>query len=167
VPDRTAKEFKHGNDYFHGFVWQNISSEFPNPLEYTVGKSDWSKDWNYVQSWYQVGDNRVPFKWRIHFNLATVPPGDATMTFAIASAHANAHINVYVNDESKPLGDVTPSIQGGNAMMRESIHAKYCVEYLTLPTSRLLKGANTITLEQTNTSMQSHVMYDYLNLELP
>ena len=52
-------------------------------------------------------------------------------------------------------------------MLRESIHAKYCVEYLTIPTSHLLKGANTITLEQTNTSTQTHVMYDYLNLELP
>jgi len=167
VPDRTAREFRHGTDYFHGYVWQNISNEFPNPLEYTVGKSDWSKDWNYVQSWYQVGDQRVPFKWRIHFHLTDVPAGDATMTFAIASAHGGAKINVYVNDESKPLGTVVPSIQGGNAMLRESIHAKYCVEYLTIPTSHLVKGANTITLEQTNTSTQTHVMYDYLNLELP
>lgn len=167
IPDRSAKDFRHGDDYFHGYVWQNFQNEFANPLEYTVGKSDWSKDWNYVQSWYQVGDNRVPWKWRIHFNLAKVPPGDATMTFAIASAHGRARINVYVNDESKPFGVVTPSIQGGNAMLRESIHAKYCVEYLTVPTSRLVAGANTITLEQSNTNTQSHVMYDYLNLELP
>jgi rhamnogalacturonan endolyase len=167
VPDRSAKEFRHGTDYFHGYVWQNFQNEFTNPLEYTVGKSDWSKDWNYVQSWYQDGDKRDPWKWRIHFNLATVPPGDATMTFAIASAHGGAHIAVYVNDETKPLGVVTPSVQGGNAMLRESIHAKYCVEYLTIPTSRLVKGANTISLVQTNTDTQTHVMYDYLNLELP
>jgi rhamnogalacturonan endolyase len=167
VPDRSAKEFRHGDDYFHGYVWQNFQNEFSNPLEYTVGKSDWSKDWNYVQSWYQVGDNKVPWKWSIHFNLAKVPPGEATMTFAIASAHQKARINVYVNDESKPFGVVTPSIQGGNAMLRESIHAKYCVEYLTIPTSRLVAGANTITLEQSSINTQSHVMYDYLNLELP
>jgi rhamnogalacturonan endolyase len=167
VPDRTAKEFRHGDDYFHGYVWQNFQNEFSNPLEYTVGKSDWSKDWNYAQSWYQVGDNKVPWKWRIHFNLAKVPPGVATMTFAIASAHGNAHINVYVNDESKPFGVVTPSIQGGNAMLRESIHAKYCVEYLSIPTSRLVAGANTITLEQSSINTQTHIMYDYLNLELP
>ena len=41
VPDRTAKEFRHGDDYFQGYVWQNFASEFPNPLDYTVGKSNW------------------------------------------------------------------------------------------------------------------------------
>lgn len=168
VPDRSAKEFRHGTDYFHGYVWANFQNEFTNPLEYTVGKSDWSKDWNYAHSWYQNGDKRDPFKWRIHFDLAQVPPGgDASMTFAFAGAHGGAHIAVYVNDESKPFAVVTPSVQGGNALLRESIHAKYCVEYLGIPTSLLRKGANTITLEQTRTDTQTHVMYDYLNLELP
>jgi rhamnogalacturonan endolyase len=167
VPDRTAKEFRQGDDYFHGYVWQDISKDFPNPLEYTVGKSDWSRDWNYEQSWYPDGDTRVPHKWRIHFNLTKVPPGHATMTFAFAGAHGGARVNVYVNDESSPLGVVTPSIQGGNAMLREGIHAKYCVEYLDIPTSRLRDGANVITLEQIKTDTQTHVMYDYLNLELP
>ncbi len=167
VPDRTAKEFRHGNDYFHGYVWTNFQKEFPNPLEYTVGRSNWSRDWNYAHSWYQVGDKRVPHKWRIHFNMNTVPQGTATMTFAIASAHARASINVYVNNESKPFATVNPSIQGGNALLREGIHAKYCVEYLDIPTSKLNRGSNTISLEQARTDTQTHVMYDYLNLELP
>ncbi len=167
VPDRSAREFRHGTDYFHGYVWANPQSEFPNPLEYTIGKSDWTKDWNYVHSWYKSGDKLVPHKWRIHFNLADVPRGNATMTFAFASAHEGARIAVYVNDESRAFGMVTPSVQGGNAMLREGIHAKYCVEYLSIPTSRLKKRENTISLEQTRTTTQTHVMYDYLNLEMP
>lgn len=167
VPDRSAKEFRHGTDYFHGYVWTHFQDEFPNPLEYTVGKSNWAQDWNYAQSWYKAGDKVVPHKWRIHFSLADVPPGNATMTFAIASAHEGAHIAVYVNGESRPFGTVTPSVQGGNALLREGIHAKYSVEYLSIPTSRLKRGDNTITLEQTRTTTQTHVMYDYLNLELP
>lgn len=168
VPDRTAREFRHGKDYFHGYVWQNFQNEFSNPLEYTVGKSDPSKDWNYAQSWYQSGDQRVPWKWRIHFNIPKVPPsGNATLTLAFASAHGGAHVNVFVNDEGKPMGMVTPRIQGGNALLRESIHAKYCVEYFTIPVSSLREGENTITLEQVRTDTQTHVMYDYVNLELP
>jgi hypothetical protein len=41
------------------------------------------------------------------------------------------------------------------------------VEYLTIPTARLKQGANTITLAQVKTDTPAHVMYDYLNLELP
>jgi rhamnogalacturonan endolyase len=168
TPDRTAKEFRHGNDYFRGYVWQNFQNEFANPLEYTVGKSDPSREWNYAHSWYQTGDQRLPWKWRIHFNLPKVPEsGDAFLTLAFAGAHGHARVNVYVNDESRPLGAVTPSIRGGNAMLRESIHAKYCVEYFTIPVTRLRSGDNTITLEQTGTDVQSHVMYDSISLELP
>lgn len=167
VPDRTAKEFRHGTDYFRGYLWTRFQEEFKNPLEYTVGKSDVSKDWNYAHSWYQVGKKREPWRWRIHFNLAAIPEGDATLTFAFAGAHGRARINTFVNSEAKPFAIVTPSIQGGNALLRESIHAKYCVEYLTIPTSRLKQGDNTITLEQANTDTQTHVMYDFLSLELP
>jgi len=167
VPDRSAKDFRHGTDYFHGYVWTHFHEEFKNPLEYTVGSSDWSKDWNFAHSWYQVGEKKVPWRWRIHFNLTVVPQGEAVMTFAIAGADGHAKINVYVNNESKVFNTVTPAIQGGNALLRESIHAKYCVEYLSIPTSLLKPGANTITLEQAGTNTQTHVMYDYLSLELP
>jgi len=167
VPDRTAKEFRHGKDYFHGYVWAHFHEEFANPLEYVVGKSDRARDWNYAHSWYQMGDKIVPHKWRINFNLAQAPGGNATMTFAFAGAHLDASVAVYVNDEAKALGRVKPSIQGGNAMLREAIHGKYCVEYFSIPASSLKQGANTITLEQTRMNIQAHVMYDYLNLELP
>jgi rhamnogalacturonan endolyase len=169
VPDRTAKEFRHGNDYFQGYLWQNFTREFPNPLDYTVGKSDWRTDWNYAQTRYvkPSGTNAVPWKWRIHFNLDRVPAGAATLTIAIASAH-EARIDVCVNDDNRVLTSVSPSVQGGNALLREGIHAKYCVEYVSIPAAKLKTGENIITLSIPETgSDATHVMYDYLNLELP
>ncbi len=62
---------------------------------------------------------------------------------------------------------ITPTVQGGDALLRESIHAKYCVEYATIPTGRLHAGNNTISLVVPADSADAHVMYDYLNLELP
>jgi rhamnogalacturonan endolyase len=167
VPDRTASKFRHGNDYFHGYVWQNFSKEWPNPLDYTIGKSNPATDWNYAQTAYVQGTQISPWKWRIHFTLAAVPAaGDATLTLAIASAQ-HASINVYANDESKPVATVKPSIQGGNALLRESIHAKYCVEYVPIPVGKLKPGGNTITLEfPAARGADAHVMYDYLNLEM-
>jgi rhamnogalacturonan endolyase len=169
VPDRTAKEFRHGDNYFHGFVWTNFANEFPNPLEYYVGKSDWHTDWNYAQTRYALpGEtNAVPWKWRIHFKLEPVPSGPATLTLAIASADL-ARIHVNVNDDTRVFATVIPSVQGGNALLREGIHAKYCVEYVSIPPENLKAGENVITLSVPETqSAASHVMYDYLNLELP
>jgi rhamnogalacturonan endolyase len=169
VPDRTAKEFAHGDNYFHGYVWTNFANEFPNPLDYTVGKSDWKTDWNYAQTRYAEpgSTNAMPWRWRIHFNLDGVPTNAATLTMAIASAQ-RARIDVCVNDNSTVLTTVSPSVQGGNALLREGIHAKYCVEYASIPAANLKTGENIITLSLEGTrSADAHVMYDYLNLELP
>jgi len=164
--DRTAKEFRHGNDYFQGYLWMHFDKEFSNPLEYYVGKSDWSKDWNYAQARYTQGDVPTAHTWRIHFQLPKVSNGDALLTLAIASAD-RARIRVFVNGGRRPLAEVTPAVQGGNALLREGIHAKYCVEYVTIPAGRLKTGENTIALVLASVRMaSSHVMYDYLNLEL-
>jgi rhamnogalacturonan endolyase len=142
--------------------------EWPNPLDYTIGKSNPVTDWNYAQTPYVQGAQVSPWKWRIHFKLASVPPtGNATLTLAIASAQ-HATINIYTNDEPKPLATVKPSIQGGNALLRESIHAKYCVEYVPIPVANLKTGDNILTLEfPAARGADAHVMYDYVNLEMP
>jgi rhamnogalacturonan endolyase len=168
VPDRSAAEFKHGDDYFHGFVWKGFENEWTNPLEYTVGKSKPATDWNYAQTAWYSGTSNSSWKWRIHFNLAAVSgSGNASLTLAFASAN-RAHIYVYANDETKRIAMVSPSVEGGNALLRESIHAKYDVEYVNIPVGDLKVGANTITLEFYSTpNVQAHVMYDYLALEMP
>jgi rhamnogalacturonan endolyase len=169
VPDRTAREFRHGDDYFHGYLWKGIPDEFSNPLDYFVGKSNWKTGWNYAQTRYAGagGKNLAPWKWRIHFDLDRVPTGMATLTLAIASAHG-ARIEVCVNDDHRVLASVAPAIRGGNALLREGIHAKYCVEYVSIPAAKLKAGENIISLSIPETGADAaHVMYDYLNLELP
>jgi rhamnogalacturonan endolyase len=169
VPDRTAREFRHGDDYFQPFLWDKFPSEFKNPLEYTVGVSDPAKDWNYVQCGYP-GEKWSPWKWRIHFQLPDVRgSGDAVLTLAYSSSYYG-RTEIYVNDESKMHELVRPAVDGGNALIREGIHAKYCVERVNIPCSLLRRGTNTITLIQGQNRFDRpfyHVMYDYLSLELP
>lgn len=167
VPDRTAKEFWHGStDYYEAFLWEQFPNEFPNPLEYTVGVSDWTTDWNYAHGGYPTDGS--PWKWRINFNLSSVPDsGNATLTLAWAGTD-HARMDVYVNDESRTLASFYPSVGGGNALIREGIHAKYGVDYVTIPVSRLQVGVNTITLVQGRSAARGdHVMYDYISLEMP
>lgn len=168
LPDRTARKFNHGTDYFHDYLWNNFGNEFSNPLDYSIGRSRFT-DWNYAQTAYRVDGKStgIPWKWRINFSLTNVPPGTATLTLAIASAQA-ASINVFVNDDPHPFAQVAPSVQGGDALLRQGIHAKYCVEYLAIPTSKLKAGKNVIALAlKSDHNAAAHVMYDYVNLEMP
>ncbi len=173
IPDRSAAEFKHGTNYWYPFLWMTYTNDFPNPLTYNVATSNWANDWNYAQPGYLTGTNTwSQWKWRINFTLTNLPTsGSATMTFGIASIYYGA-VDVYVNDESAMTGEVAVNIagggQGGNALIREGIHAKYGVGYQSIPLSSLRVGTNTITLIQRSiNSGFNHVMYDYVALELP
>jgi rhamnogalacturonan endolyase len=84
---------------------------------------------------------------------------------AIASSDS-ARLHVTVNG-NKPVSQVAP-IEGGNALLREAAHANYCVMTFTIPVASLKVGANTIQLLQSKSKTeQSHLMYDYLRLEMP
>ena len=173
IPDRSAAEFRHGTNYWYPFLWTTYTNDFPNPITYNVGTSNWTNDWNYAQPGYLTGTtNWSQWKWHINFTLTNLPPsGSATMTFAIASIYYGA-IDVYVNDESTLTGEVAVNIAGGgaggNALIREGIHAKYGLGYQSVPLSALRVGTNTITLVQRSINGGfNHVMYDYINLELP
>lgn len=168
-PNRSASEFKHGStDWFEPYNWLNFPGEFSNPLEFNIGASVESNDWNYAHcAW--PGDWSA-WKWRINFILPTVPAsGNATMNFAWASAD-HARIDMYVNGESSMFTSFYPSMSDGNALIREGIHAKYGTDAVSIPVAKLHPGTNTITLVQGRVftgSATEHVMYDYLNLELP
>ena len=169
TPNRSASEFRHGaTDYYEPYLWDTMAAEFASPLEYTIGVSTPAANWNYAHSGYLSGGVWTPWKWRIHFNLAAVPAsGSATLTLAFAGSES-ARIDAYVNDEANLFARFYPPNGGGNALIREGIHSKYGVSYVTIPVSQLNVGANTITLIEGRTSGPTeHVMYDYVNLELP
>ena len=173
IPDRSAAEFRHGSNYWYPYLWTTCTNDFPNPLTYNVGTSNWTNDWNYAQPGYLTGTNTwSQWKWRINFTLTNLPTsGSATITFGIASIYYGA-VDVYVNDESTLTGEVAVNIagggSGGNALIREGIHAKYGLGYQSIPLSALRVGTNTITLVQRSINGGfDHVMYDYLDLELP
>jgi rhamnogalacturonan endolyase len=170
VPDRTAKEFKHGNDYFTPFLWDVYPNELPNPLVYNIGTSNPATDWNYVHSNYKgaTAGTTTGWNWDVNFNLAAVPrTGNATLTVAFASAHY-ARLFLYLNGEPTSFARLSPTISGGNALLRQGIHAKYSYVDISIPVSRLRLGSNTFRFAYNgDAGFSSHVMYDYLRLMLP
>ncbi len=48
IPNRSGKEFAKGDDYFHDGMAGVYATMFPDDVNYTIGKSDFSKDWFYL-----------------------------------------------------------------------------------------------------------------------
>ena len=180
TPDRTAKEFRHGDDYRHWGLWLDYPGEFPNDVTFTIGKSDARRDWNYAQvarprSGGGKGGGKAGYSgttWRILFacdaatlKAATAAPakGDAVLRLAFAGAHLSA-LRVVVNGrEAAVIGDLPED----NAMIRAGIHGQYAERDVRFPAKWLRAGQNEIQLEhQKATALARYIMYDYLRLEI-
>lgn len=50
IPNRSGSEFDKGDDYFHDGMEMVYAQLFPNDVNFTIGKSDFRKDWFYLQA---------------------------------------------------------------------------------------------------------------------
>lgn len=79
--DRQAAEFRNGDDSRGYQMFTLYPQQFPNDVDYTIGRSVPARDWNYAQwSWY-VKDPT----WHLRFKAAS-QAGKGTLTIGIASA---------------------------------------------------------------------------------
>ena len=118
TPNRKADEFRHGEDYWApgtppklGFptpVWggqMEFPLDFPDGMNYTVGKSQWTKDWNYVlPAAADAAGNYQPCTGTITFDLAQAPASGALASLYLALA-GNDGDQVIVSVNGKNLGD--------------------------------------------------------------
>ena len=110
---------------------------------------------------------RGDWDWQVKFDLAELPrDGEATLTIAFASAHY-LRLWLLINGDARPFTRIAPPVSGGNALLRQGVHAKYCHLDIRIPVNRLRVGENTFTFRFDAYDAGSHVMYDYLRLELP
>jgi rhamnogalacturonan endolyase len=164
VPDRTAKEFRHGDDFRRWGLWLEYPKDFPNGVNFIVGKSHERTDWNYAQVNVRDAAGRwVGTTWNVLFDLPTAPTGGtATLRVGLASAH-HAALVVAIN------GKTIASFRTGadNAMIRAGIHGQYDLRDLPFDARLLEAGRNVLSLTQrSGGSNQKSVMYDALRLEL-
>jgi rhamnogalacturonan endolyase len=163
TPDRTAKEFRHGDDYRHWGLGEKYPQEFPQDVTFEIGKSQERTDWNYAQVAVRDGKKWRGTVWRVLFDLDAKPAGaDALLRIGIAAA-TNAELVVAMNGTT--IGRLTTGKD--SAMIRASIHGQYAELNLKFKASLLKKGRNVLTLEQLNgRSLQTNIMYDCLRLEV-
>lgn len=170
VPNRSASEFRGGNDYWHWGLYLFYSQLFPNDVNYTVGKSDWAKDW-FI---YQVphvdqldasgrGKGRAT-TWTVHFD---VPAGEslsgkATLRAAIVGVGVK---EVQVGVNGKGVGALSGLVYNAT-INRDGIEGSWVEKDLSFDGKKLHPGDNILTLTVPEGGYTSGVCYDVLRLEL-
>ena len=188
IPDRTAREYRHGDHYWQWGLYYEYPNEFPNDVNFVIGKSDWRKDWNYVQppriedrSGPMVGEDeeepngadsaqtnsvrrRVQSTtWSITFDMAGEERGTAVLRLAFCGTHAGCNVEVFVNDQS--VGETGP-LPPTSAMQRDGIRAYWVEKPIKFDAAMLKPGTNVIKLLSHANSWSQGVMYDYVRLEM-
>ncbi|MFT3868311.1 MAG: polysaccharide lyase family protein [Nibricoccus sp.] len=144
TPDRTAKEFRHGDDYRQWGLWRKYPEEFPRGVNFVIGRSQERTDWNYAQPTVLTGRKPEGTAWRVLFNLEARPKkGRATLRVALAGA-TKADLAVAINGET--IGRILT--EKDSAMIRAGIHGQYLLRNFSFDAKLLKKGQNQLTLTQ-------------------
>ncbi|MBN2699406.1 MAG: T9SS type A sorting domain-containing protein [Bacteroidales bacterium] len=184
VPDRTAAEFRHGNDYRHWGLWFQYPYDFPDDVLFLPGYWEERNDWNYAHMamWDEeggwapkldasLGDGKwVEPVWTILFNCAKVPEDTATLTLALAGVSRDAGLTVTLN--GNPLGSIE-GLTGDGCVHRNGIYGFFRERFIRFDAALLNEGENVIGLElkidqlpKTRTNYSFGIMYDFLQLEV-
>src|ERR1017187_5370444 len=184
-PDRTAAKFRHGEDWWVGDigpgptnpmpVWTKFLEypfDFPAGPNYVVGQSRWTTDWNFVQP--VVTDSAGNYNGStstISFNLPSAPAANGSFYIALSSDYQGPLIvQVNGNNITSSTGYDPAYDSSGNesdTTIREGIHGLFSDNRLSVSSSYLHQGQNTITINMRKGGyFANHAMYDYLRLEL-
>jgi len=165
IPDRSAAEFRHGDHYWQWGLYMLYPKEFPEDVNFTIGKSNWSTDWNYCQPVVIGPDYQVirGTKWQINFDMPKKATGKATLRLAICGSRDGEVIYVALN--GKPIGN-TGHLPSMGVMHRDGIRGKQFEIAIPFDAALLQEGKNTIQLSFNAKKWVFGVLYDYLRLEL-
>ncbi|HSU69555.1 MAG TPA: polysaccharide lyase family protein, partial [Tepidisphaeraceae bacterium] len=160
TPDRTAREYLHGDNFWHWGLYLEYPKDFPNDVNFVIGKSDPRKDWNYAQCPRDDRPNGTP--WSIRFDLPQSAKGKAILRLAFAATSAK-RVSVSVNDHD--AGDTGPLIDTAT-IRRDGICGYWYERDVTFDASLLKQGNNVLKLTIPPGNPMSGVEYDCVRLEL-
>lgn len=181
--DRSTGEFANGDDFHHWGMWRRYPTDFPNDVNFVIGKSKEARDWNYIHwNWYSKRN-----AWTITFDFDREPQGTAVLTFGIAGARGHgsngfgsrgdASLQVLANGTE--VGEISTPSTGGDCYRSQRQSTRYSVEELRFDAAIFRKGQNVITLRHTQADLYKQgepkgeegsgpgcIMYDAIRLEL-
>jgi rhamnogalacturonan endolyase len=160
IPNRSAQEFRHGDHYWQWGLYNDYAKEFPDDVNFVIGKSDLRKDWNYCQC--PRADRPNGTTWSVTFDLPQAPSGKATLRLALA-ANSARNIQVAVNDQAAgPTGPMPDTA----TIRRDGIRGLWLERDVAFDAGLMKGGNNVLKLTIPPGGVMSGVEYDYLRLEL-
>lgn len=147
IPDRSTAEFRFGNEPRQfGLWWRYMKEKGINPLTFTIGRSDPSKDWYYAQSAVPMPDGTyyAPV-WNIVFDLDEAPlSGPMALTIDLAGAcGGNNRLHISVN--GKEIGVIDSPNDSG--IYRSAVKsADFRHNVIEFDPSLMMSGKNTVSL---------------------
>lgn len=165
TPNRKASEFRYGDRYWHWGNYLQYPKDFPNDVDFVIGKSDPRTDWNYAHVPRATDDvAKTPgtvATWKVRFDLAELPPDGAVLRLAF-SGSGGAAVEVALN--GTPAGS-TGVIPRDSTIHRDAIQGMWTQREIELPASLFRTGENSLTLTVPAGPVTTGVVYDYVRLE--
>ena len=178
VPDRSGREYRHGDDFHHWGLWLKYPEEFPDDVNFTIGVSTERRDWNYVHPAVltPAGTYRFPV-WRIHFEMPEAPAyGQAVLRMPLAEVTSYGLDQLVTLKVSVNGTEVSRFTEYGDdsGVNRSTIQGLYRDRTVCFDAGLLQKGKNTIALtydaKQRSSPLEGwplvSVVYDCLRLEI-
>ena len=168
IPNRSGIEFFKGDEYFKWGWYAEYAKLFPNDVTYTVGKSDYRKDWFFEQVPHAEQDDDTgrargrATTWHIRFDMPGESRGLATLRMGLCGVSART-IDVGVNGKS--AGTVTGLVYNAT-INRDGIAGSWVEKDIPFDATLLKPGTNEITLTIPAGGLTSGIIYDSIRLEL-
>lgn len=162
IPDRDAAEFRNGDRYWQWGHYLNFNEDFPDGVDYTVGKSHWREDWNLFQPLRLDENGKVlgDSTWKVRFELKE--PGEHLLRIALCGHREGNRLSAFIN--GKFVGK-TGRLHENGVMHRDG-HRGMLTEFdFPVPSDTLTKGENTLELRLSGRVWHQGLLYDYLRLE--
>ena len=176
VPDRSAGEFRYGDQPRQFGLWNRYLTDFPGDVTFQIGAGRERTDWNYCQPVVQTPDGswHRPV-WRVVFDLEDSQAGRGHLLVGVAGATGNPELVVSINDAE--IG--RQQLANDGSVYRDANQAGYYRLWTIEFDATLLKqGRNTLMLGLVKSDPGSPqpynplslprgaVMYDFLRLEV-
>jgi rhamnogalacturonan endolyase len=162
VPDRSAAEFRNGDRYWAWGHHLQYRKEFPKGVDFTVGRSDWKKDWNLCQPLELDDSGRVlgASTWKVRFDLQEA--SDHRLRIALCGHRANDRLVITVN--GKRIGDSGRLPENG-VMHRDGHRGLLNELSFRVPGEDLKKSGNLLELRLEGQVWHQGLLYDCLRME--
>lgn len=165
-PDHTAGEFLHGDHYWRWGIYNEYPKDFPHDVIYTIGQSNFHKDWNLMQvprahdeTGKTKGDSTT---WTVNFDLPHAETGQATLRLSFAGTEAHS-LTIGINGQQ--IAELS-GFRNTSVIHRDSDRGYWTERMVSFDASMLKMGHNTLTLTLPAGNVMSGIEYDYLRLEV-